>query len=455
MVADNKTGRYIAEKIALPVILVISLLAARLVVGLRSAIRLSAPLELSRSGLSVSMPLGNGWQCEEKWRYGDAGFTVSSAFSVTQSSRGGINQAYARCHYLLAPQVGTLQERVKREAADLGGEAVETGQVTVGSLVVDWARIKADAGERGPFEIIFGVCPLAAGRQLEIEVIQTEEEQGLAQQVFDKIVKGIRFSDNGLLQAGARIVSEVRGAGLNGILASDGRSISLFIIADARGQAIGFTMDAMATAQTDTNTTVKAANYLYMREPMADEQVEFFRCDGAFEQFTWRVESNSRAGSKGIEMEGEAGVLVVRHLTSTSSVESRADSDENRYTLGGAAVPDIIIDPVLTKMLDGDRQAIVIDVIRSDGTITPVYVEKMAPAKGETDSNAVRVEWLDGRGLWQQVYYDGSKKPVRMVIGREDTYMLNRADANEIAETFPERAYLVRDRSQLLDRDGP
>jgi hypothetical protein len=329
MVADNKTGRYIAEKIALPVILVISLLAARLVVGLRSVIRLSAPLELSRSGLSVSMPLGNGWQCEEKWRYGDAGFTLSSAFSVAQSSRGGINQAYARCHYLLAPQGGTLQERVKREATDLGGEVVETGQVTVGSFVVDWARIKADAGERGPFEIIFGVCPLAAGRQLEIEVIQTEEEQGLAQQVFDKIVKGIRFSDNGLLQAGARIVSEVRGVGLNGILASDGRSISLFIIADARGQAIGFTMDAMATAQTDTNTAVKAANYLYMREPMADEQVEFFRCDGAFEQFTWRVESNSRAGSKGIEMEGEAGILVVRYL--------RADREESEYTQIGRA----------------------------------------------------------------------------------------------------------------------
>jgi hypothetical protein len=41
-----------------------------------------------------------------------------------------------------------------------------------------------------------------------------------------------------------------------------------------------------------------------------------------------------------------------------------------------------------------------------------------------------------------------------MVLGRESTYTLNRADANEIAEKFPERAYLVRDRSQLLERDG-
>ncbi len=447
MVADNKRGRYVAEKIALPAILVISLLAARLMVGLRSAVRLSAPLELSHSGLSVSMPSGNGWRCEEKWMYEDAGFTVSSALSVAQSSRGGIKQAYAHCHYLLAPQLDTLQERISQEATDLGGKVAETGQVTVGSLIVDWARIKADAGERGTFEIIFGVCPLAAGRQLEIEVFQTEEEQGLAQQVFDKITKGIRFSDNGLLQAGVQVVSEVRSAGLGGILASDGRPVSLFILADAHGLAIGFTMDAMAASQTDTNTAVKAAGYLYMRGPVADEQVEFFRGDGAFERFSWRVESNSRAGSKGIEMVGQPGVLVIRHL--------RADREESKYVLGGAAVPDIVIDPVLAKVLDGDGQAIVVDVIRSDGTISPVYVEKMAPTGGQADSNAVRVEWLDGRGLWQQIYYDSSKKAIRTILGRESTYTLNRADANQIAEAFPERAYLVRDRSQLLDRDGP
>jgi hypothetical protein len=442
MVADNKTGRYVAEKIALPVILVVSLLAARLVVDLRSVIRLSAPLELSHSGLSISMPSGNGWRCEEKWIYEEAGFTVSSVFSVGD----GVTQAYAHCHYLLASNGGTPQKRFGQEATDLGGEAVETGQITTGPLTIDWARIKTDAGKAGLFEIIFGVCPLAAGRQLEIEVAQTEVEQGLAQQVFEKIVKSIRFSDNGLLQAGAGVVSEVRGVGLNGSLASDGRPISLFIIADARGQAIGFTMDVMAAGQTDTNTAVKAASYLYMRGPTADEQVDFFRSDVAFENFTWRVETNSKAGSKGIEMVGQAGVLAIRHL--------RTDREENEYALGGVAVPDIIIDPVLIKMLDGDRQAIIIDVIRSDGTITPVYVEKMAPAGEQADTNAVRMEWLDGRGLWQQIYYDSSNKPVKVVFGRESTYTLNRADANQIAEKFPERAYLIRDRDLLLNREG-
>jgi hypothetical protein len=117
-------------------------------------------------------------------------------------------------------------------------------------------------------------------------------------------------------------------------------------------------------------------------------------------------------------------------------------------------VPDVILDPVLTKVLDSNGQAVIIDVIRSEGIITPVYVEKMPPAKGQTDSNSVKMEWLDGRNYWQQTYYDDSKKPIKIVLGQESTYTLNRADANEIIRIFPERANLVRDKKQLLDREG-
>ena len=57
------------DKIALLGIFVVALLTARLVVALKSAIVLSGPIELTHSGLSLSMPAGNGWQSEEKWKY--------------------------------------------------------------------------------------------------------------------------------------------------------------------------------------------------------------------------------------------------------------------------------------------------------------------------------------------------------------------------------------------------
>ena len=172
-------------------------------------------------------------------------------------------------------------------------------------------------------------------------------------------------------------------------------------------------MDAMALVRTDANTTINAADYYYLRGTVSDEQVSYFRGDANLRQFTWRVETNSRMGSKGIEMTADSGVLTVRRLRAGLSVNQRAGRETSEYELGETAVPDIILDPVLTKVLDSNEQAVIIDVIRSEGIITPAYVEKMPPAKGQTDSNSVRMEWLDGRGYWQQTYYDSSKKATK------------------------------------------
>ena len=444
MVNDNKTRRNTTEKVALAVLLVISLLVARLVIHLRAGIRLSAPIELSRSGLSLSMPSGNGWKCEEKWTYENNVFSASSILVVG----GATNRSYAQCRYLLATRAGTPQERLDEEHAET--KTIETGQITADQLTVNWASINTDAG----IEIILGVCELAGGRQLEIEVLQTEIEQGLAKQVFEKIVKSIRFSDNGFLQAGARLLSEIRDEGAKGVLAgdADGRTVSLFAVVDPRGRTIGFTMDAMAAIQTDANTTINAADYYYLREPVPEEQVSFFRGGADLRQFTWRVEASSRVGSKGIEMTADSGVLTIRRSRAGLSVNQRTGRETSEYELGEATVPDIILGPVLTRVLDSNEQAVIIDVIRSEGIITPAYVEKTPPAKGQTDSNSVRMEWLDGRGYWQQTYYDSSKKATKIMLGQESTYTLSPADANEIMKIFPERANLVRDKNQILDR---
>ncbi|MGA2323780.1 MAG: hypothetical protein ABSG22_08035 [Sedimentisphaerales bacterium] len=392
MVDENKTGKHIARTIAMAALLVISLLVARLVMHSKTGLRMSAPIELSRSGLSLSMPSGNGWKCEEKWTYENNVFSASSILVA-----GGVtNQSYAQCRYLLATRAGTPQERLDEEHAE--AKTTETGQITADQLTVNWASVNTEAG----VEIILGVCELAAGRQLEIEVLQMAEEQGLAKQVFEKIVKSIRFSDNGFLQAGAQLLSEIRDERAKGVLAgdADGQTVSLFAVVDPRGRTIGFTMDAMAAIQTDANTTVNAADYYYLRGPVPDEQVSFFRGGADLRQFTWRVESKSRMGSKGLEMTADSGVLTVRRSLAGLAINRRTGKETGEYELSEAAVPDIILGPVLTKVLDSNGQAIIIDVIRSEGIITPAYVEKTPPAKGQTDSNSVRMEWLDGRGYW-------------------------------------------------------
>jgi hypothetical protein len=444
MVEGNITKRHIAEKVSLLVIFIISLLAAWLVITFRSGIRLSAPIELNQSGLSVSLPSGGGWQCERQWKYDDTGFTISSAFAVG----AGTNQSYTRCRYLLASRQLTPEERFGEVSAGIGREVVKMGRTTTGPFVVDWAKITGDAG----FEMMFGVCSLPAGRELEIEVLQTADEDGLAESIFERIVKNIRFSDNGLLQAGEDIAREVRGSAPD----TESQPVSFFILTDARGQVIGFTMDAI-TVQKDKDPAIKAASYYYIRGGSApEEEVGIFSGDKTLSKFAWKIESSSRAGSKGIEMTADANTMVVRFAA------GRQAGKESKYTLGEAAVPNTILDLALNKMLDSTRQQIIIDLIRPDGTITPMLIEKLEPVKktaqarqDEQPANyALRTEILDGRGHWQKIYYDGNKQMTRVLLGQGNTYTLGRADANEITKMFPERADLVRNQRQLLDRDG-
>jgi len=439
-------NRFVAEELALAIILVVSLLVARLVIELRSAIKMSAPIELGRSGLSITMPQGNGWQSEANWQYDDTRFTISAVFSAG----GPANVAYARCRYILIPPAGqrTIVDRVTSEAQAIGGEValepVQTGRLTLGDLNIDWASIKGDAGARGRFEIILGVCSLPADRQLEIEVLQTTDEPDLAKRVLEKIAKGIRFKDNGLLQAGAGVISEIRAKGLSQSATTDSATV-FFAITNPRGQAFGFTMDAMTQVNADSGISIRAASFFYVRGPVADERIGAMVCDNKFKRFTWRIEKTSREGGAGIEMILQDGVLTVNNLEAGRRI--------NEYRLGENVVPDMdfILEPVLENVLNGPGREIVIDVLRSDGTVIPVIIEKAADESGDY----IRVELLDGQGRSQKVYYDGAKRRTMIEYLQENPYKLTRADANQIMVLFPERAFLIRDPRQLLQRESP
>jgi len=447
MVDENRTSKQIAKIIALPALLAISLLAARLVMQAKTGIRMSAPIELNKSGLSVSMPSGNSWKSQDKWSFEDSSFVVSSSFSA----RSIADRSYAQCRYLLAGKEDTPKERLMQEYSQT--KLVETGRITADNLAVNWASINTDSG----IEIILGVCDLADGRQLEIEVLQPADEPGLAKEIFEKIAKSIRFSDNGLLRQGIRLIGEIRNEGPN-IVPADGpgkQPTSLFTISDSHDKIIGFMMDVMVTAGADGEANINAADYYYLRGTVADEQVSYFRGTTDLRQFNWRVETISRRGPQGLEMSADTGVLTVRKLRSGSPFSRRTGKETGEYELGETAVPDIVLEPVFTKMLNSDSPAVIIDIIKSDGTIAPAYIEKIPGTKEQTDSNCIRMDWLDGRNFWQKIYYDDSKKPVKIVLTQENIYTFNRSDANEIASLFPERAALISGKKQLLDRESP
>lgn len=443
MTNDNPE-KVAAEKVAFAVVLVISLVAALAVVNLRSSVRLSAPVELSKSGLSVSMPQGAAWRSDGKWKFDGDGFSINSIFADSADGGG----SYARCRYILADKEMTTQQRFSEYASLLNSEIVETGQMPAKGLVIDWAKISDVNGQTSnvPFEIIFGVCRLPDGRYLQIDVLTTKDEKDFTQNIFNSIVKSVAFQDNGLLDTGIRIVSRCRNNGLARTINDREKQVSLSILSDTSNRPVGFTMNAY-TAEPNTGTLqdeepaseseIDIAGYFYKRGRASQEEVGLFHADNAFTKFTWKVETRTGIKARRLEMSAEDQNLII----------DRQDS-EKQYTLSKAAVPEIITDTALKTLLDSNQNAFIIDVIGSDGTITPLYAEKVEPAKN--GDMIVKAELLNGHGIRRQLYYDKSKNLIKTAF--ENDTVLTPATAEEIAGQFPERASMVLNSRQLLNR---
>ena len=177
------------DKIALLGLFIVALLIARIIVVSKSALVLSEPIKLTQAGLSVSMPAGNGWKSEKKWKSHENGFSISSIFAL------GSNRptAWANCRYLLVAETTAPQIRFEQKASEVEGRIVKTDQTQMDTLIFDWALIEKP---QTPLSFIFGTAKLPNNYQLDIEVHQIMGDAEMAERTFNRIVKTLSFKDN-------------------------------------------------------------------------------------------------------------------------------------------------------------------------------------------------------------------------------------------------------------------
>ena len=77
-----ESKKYGIDKIAFLGLFILSILIAQLIVKSNSKILFSEPIELAHSGLSLSVPLGRGWQSDGQWKYEEGAFVLGSKFVV-------------------------------------------------------------------------------------------------------------------------------------------------------------------------------------------------------------------------------------------------------------------------------------------------------------------------------------------------------------------------------------
>ncbi len=452
MYERREKKRYAAEKLGLLGLLVVAVLVARLIVAVRQDIKLSVPIELPYSSLSISIPSGNGWNCETQWTHRTDSFSLTSTFALADS----LLQPQVNCWYLLAAEELSPGEKLGKRADSISGELAETEKTRSGNLTFDWAHIVEPKTQAGLF---FAVSALSANRQLDVEVFYPPGETDLARKVLTHTLRAVDFHDNKLLHAGQELVGGIKRQGLETLVSSlSGREPrTFFLISDEQNRTVGFTMDILINSPDDANEAgrpdVRAATYYYLQGRLVGEQATLFHCDNNLTQFFWRIETGNPAGKTGLEMMFSAPMLTLRRLDT--------GGQKKELLLNAAAVPDVLFELALAGLLEGKEERLLLDMIKSDGTIVPVLVERLKPDQrspqdaSRRDGNGnypfvCRTQLLDGRGFWQLLFFDEQKRLQKVSLKRESTYTLHRTVAERVLQLFPERADYIRHQEELL-----
>lgn len=477
--------RYGVDKIAFLGLFVVAVLLARLIIASRSAVVLSEPIELNYSGLSVSIPAGNGWQSEKQWKYYKNTFTLSSFFD----SGSGSMTAMARCRYLLAAKTATADMLFREKTSAIGGAIANTGQIPMdmpgfhfakssqnsGPFIINWVHI---IRPNRLFDTFFGITQLPNGRQLDIEVYQAGGDIDLAEQVFKRVTESIKLQDNQALEAGCEIIAAIKSKGLDSFFSSrfakeTKNGGNFFLMKDAKGRSIGFAIDVLTAApvlQQNRETefydfekdaqSIQAASFDYIRGPYNREQATFFQGQNNLDEFTWRSETSG--------IKGRSGAEIVLDKTAVMTVKRFGQTVEhNSYNISSAAIPNIFDALTFSQMLDSDYEEILVDIIDADGAILPLLVSRIEKddsaverffskaAAQEQVSYVLRLDLLDGRGFSDQVYLDKQGRILKRLLQREGVYILERTNAETILREFPERGDYILRSSKMLQQGQP
>ncbi len=433
MEESYETKRYTAQILALLGLFALSLLVARFVIAVKTSLSFSEPIRLDYASLSVVVPRGNGWQSDGQWKYYRNTFTLSSLFD---SGPGG-TRAGTHCQYRLAPMNVPKEVIFEQKAAAVDGFIEASGQKPAGSFTIDWVHIKKQGL---PFDVFFGIAELPNNHQINIEVYQRGGDAELAKRVFQRVLDDINLEDNQMLEAGSKIVSEIKSIGIEGFLYGRNQQSS-YIIKDVRGRPIGFVIETIIASNTQSD--IEGGSLLYV--PGRSEQVTLFHSDNSFDGFVLNSEISQISGRRNSEMViDEAAVLTVR------STDSNGNDIGSR--LSKAAMPDIFGDFIFSQMIDSGVDSVFIDVVDAEGRILPAFFARVRTediSASQNFSYLFRLEFLDGRGFSQQIYLDDQRRVIRKVIRHGFVYALERASVEDILGEFPERADYITQKHRL------
>ena len=249
------------------------------------------------------------------------------------------------------------------------------------------------------------------------------------------------------LKAGRQVVAEIKRKGIASFLANQSRQ-SFFLIKDARGHPVGFTMDVSTDSMTHTGLNIQSASLLYIRGKYSHEKIMFFQSDNSFDRFSWKSET--------VMLGERSGTEILRVEDGTVAVaKSGRNKTHQTYKPDPASIPDFLLDFVFTEMLEGSHAKIIVDTINADGKMVDVVISRIKtkyrrPSQTEAEYK-LNVSFSDDGGFSEVVYLDSQSRILEIFLEPDGIYFV-RTNVEDILEKFPERADYILQREKILEQ---
>jgi hypothetical protein len=367
-----------------------------LMVKSRTAIELSAPVELPGEGLSVSVPVGTGWKSLTEWTYErDNSYTLVSAYSIQ-----GPPMAEVRWQYRLAEKSQPAEDLLREYAGHFAGQAGEI-QRFESSLTFCWLHLFPRTSDE---DLLLAVAVPAEGRALMLQ-LRSYAEPLYIRELFERLAAAVQIHADPRKEAGNKLTADLPDRIYGSWLRQLSGRPAAFLISPAGAKPIGYSRTA--AAQTDPDQSMQTGlDYEEVlpegREP--GKTVSRLRAAEDFSEFVWTTDRLMRRRAS----------QTVLHLRPGGALEIR-DSYGRNDTVWPApsAVPEILLPAVAWAMSQSDQTEAIVDVIASAGWIVPAVLStrstQAALEKIDKTEIVVRIDFLHDNNNFEEYYFDSQQ----------------------------------------------
>lgn len=406
------------DKIAFLALLLITILAAKMLVSVRTKIELSKPIVLAGTGLAVSIPQGQSWQSDSQWFYNSASYVLVAARPTTTTT--------FICH--LANFQDSPEKYLEEKFSQL--KINDKGEFPLGDKKFNWVSFVTLERFLSPqktiqYQRVYRIIALGnlnLSRQLEIRVESFEGSETVTR-IFAALQKGLTYNDDPQLSEGIKFSSN-----FSGQIPAEPivRQNSRYITKDSSGKPVGFYLEKISYPAAK-NTTVTSFEYIDDQNAGNTQAAELtFSSDLKSFSIKSRFEYQRSAKQEFYEIQYNHPIMQLQGLILDEPI---------KLSLPVPPIPEYFYQIIAKSFLHSNSPSIILDILDSRGRIVPTIFEKQ-PQDPNSHNSVIILRSLDDQKTVNHLILDSNGSIIKL-MNLTGGYESAPDENGEIEKLFP------------------